>query len=90
MELLLIVAKEHSWKSNFVMCLITQPLLALATLGDATQIEMILIKSHFPRWLRPVRQVYLWYKTADGFASKLCQWKYSLLWQRNTTGKVTL
>jgi hypothetical protein len=90
MEIQLFEAKEHNWKSNFVMCLVTQPLLALATLGDATQIEMILIKLHCPRCPRPVRQVYLWYETADSFTNKLCQWKYSFLWLRNTTGKVTL
>jgi hypothetical protein len=90
MELQLIVAKEHKWKSNFVMCLIMQPLLASAILGDATQIEMILIESRCPKWPRPVRQVYLWYETAHSFTNKLCQWKYSFLWLRNTTGKVTL
>jgi hypothetical protein len=90
MEIQLFVAKEHNWKSNFVMCLIMQPLLALATLGDATQIEMILFESHCPRWPRPVRQVYLWYETANDFANKFCQWNYSFLRLRNTTGKVTL
>jgi hypothetical protein len=93
MEIQLIVAKKDNWKSNCVMCLIMQPLLALATLGDATQIEiieMILYESYCPRLPRPVRQVYLWYETADGFSNKLCYWKYSFLWIRNTAGKVTL
>jgi hypothetical protein len=61
MELQLFEAKEHNWKSNFVMCLVAQPLLDLATLGDATQIdmiEMILFELHCPRWPRPVRQMY--------------------------------
>jgi hypothetical protein len=49
----------------------------LASLGEGIQIEMILFESHCPRWPRPVRQVYLWFKTADGFTNKLCQWKYS-------------
>jgi hypothetical protein len=44
------VAKKYNWKSNFVMCLIMRPLLALATLGDTTQIEMILFESHCPMW----------------------------------------
>ncbi len=52
--------------------------LALATLGDAAQIEMILSVSCHPRW---PRQVQLWLSgavVADVFAYKLCRCKWAL------------
>jgi hypothetical protein len=52
-------------------------LLALATLGGATLIEMILTVSHCPRWLR---QVSLWQEiAADDFTNELRQCKSSII-----------
>jgi hypothetical protein len=42
--------------------------LALATLGGTTNIEMILSVLHCPRWPRQVRQ---WHKIPDSFATNL-------------------
>jgi hypothetical protein len=44
-------------------------LLALATLGDTTQMEMISIVLYCPRWPRQVRQAFIWLKIANGFAN---------------------
>ncbi len=51
-------------------------LLALATLGGATLIEMILSVSHCPRLLRQVR---LWQEIADDFANELRQCNQSII-----------
>jgi hypothetical protein len=89
MELQLIVAKEHNWKSNFVMCLVMQPLLALATLGDADD-RNDSIRVPLPKVAKASKALYLWYKTADSFANKLCQLNHSFLSLRNTAGKMCL
>ncbi len=47
-------------------------LLALATLGGTTKIEMILSVSRHPRWPRQVRT---WHKIANDFANKFCKCK---------------
>jgi hypothetical protein len=46
-----------------------QSLLALATLGDETQIEMILFVSHHLMGLRQARWAFSWCKTANNFAN---------------------
>jgi hypothetical protein len=44
-------------------------LLALATFGDTTQLEMFLIVLYQPRWPRQVRQAFIWLKIANCFAN---------------------
>ncbi len=51
------------------------PLLALANLGKATQIEMILFVAHHRRCQWQERWSFSWCVIANGFANKLCQWK---------------
>ncbi len=49
-------------------------LLALATLGDTTQIGSYLLVSHHPRWSWQVRQAF-----SLRFSNKLCLWNYSFI-----------
>jgi hypothetical protein len=52
-----------------------QPLPALVTLGDETQIEIILFVLHRSGSPRQVTQAFSWCKTSDSFANKICLWK---------------
>jgi len=57
---------------------ILPPLLALATLGDTTQKEMILFVLHHPRWSRQVGGEDLRHGIANVFTQKLRQRKHNL------------
>ncbi len=62
------------YQNHWQFCNVKNPtLLALATLGDKTQIEMILLVLYHPRWPRQVRQAFFRCKTANSFVNKFCQ-----------------
>jgi len=58
--------------------MIIPDLLALPSMGDATQIRLFLFLSFCPRKPMQTGVALLQHHTADSFTNKLCQWKHSL------------